>query len=282
MSNASSCAVEASLPRFVDDDLAPENSARIAEHLQSCQICREHERTLRQLISDLRAPVLSDFDARAHARDVLAAISSSRSERPALPLRAARWLALAATAIAALLPLGYMAVRAPSSSSELQARGGGDKTPSIARDVGVELYAGNLGHEPLAPLRPGATLNAEQALTAGYRNLGAQPVSMLLFALDARGTIHWISPRFSDPQTDPVATVLPPSPELRLLPTTVVFDEPAPGVMRVFTVLRSTPMHVSDVEALDTRANNLSARDITRRIPDAQARETTLRVEESE
>jgi hypothetical protein len=103
-------------------------------------------------------------------------------------------------------------------------------------------------------------------------------VSLLLFALDVRGTIHWISPRFVDPQEDPAATLLVPTQQERLLPTTVVFDDPAPGPLRVFTVLSAKATHVSDIESLAPGAGALNARDITRRLPHAEVRETTLQI----
>ena len=262
---------EASLLRFVDDDLSQEDTERMRAHLRACQACREQEAALRTLRADVRAPLPHELDVAGHVRAVMAALLEADARRPRARRRVPL-LAAAALAAAALLSIGLRA-RPPSSS--FQARGGGVST--IARDVGVQLYASGLS---LRPLPPGAAIPADAALTAGYRNLSARPVSLLLFALDARNTVHWISPRYSDASEDPLATELPATLDERVLPTTVVFEDVALGALRVISVISAAPTHVSDIEGL--AATGLNPRDITRRLPHAEVRETVLRVAAAE
>jgi hypothetical protein len=271
------CPPETLVLRFVDDDLLREEHERVEAHLLRCAVCREHEQTLRQCIADIQAPLLLDFDVQRHASAVMAAldVATTPEVNSHVPRPRARQVVFALMASAALLPLGYLAVHTRTSVPTWQARGGEVRGPNIARDVGVQLYA-NLGTPE--PLLPGAEITAEVPLTAGYRNISTQAVSLLLFGLDARGVVHWVSPRFSDAREDPAATLLPTASSEQLLSTTVVFDDLAPGMLRVFTVLSATPMHVSDIEALASNANGFDPRDITRRLPQAEVRETALRV----
>lgn len=258
---------EASLLRFVDDDLSNEETERVRAHLQSCQACREQEAALRVLRSDVQAPLPHELDVAGHVRAVMAAVARADAQQP----RASRRLPLTAAGALAAAVLLALGLRARTPGSSFQARGGGAST--IARDVGVQLYAQG---PMLRPLPPGAAIPADAALTAGYRNLSARPVSLLLFALDARNTVHWISPRYSDAREDPLATELPATLDERVLPITVVFEDVAPGALRVISVISAAPTHVSDIEGL--AATGLNPRDITRRLPHAEVRETVLRV----
>jgi hypothetical protein len=269
------CPGEASLLRFVDDDLSHEELERVRGHLLGCQSCRDQERALRQLPADLHAPLPAQLDVAAHVRDVMAAVAARGPGKLERPRRLASQAAATALAAGVLLSIGYWGSRSHAPLGDFQARGGGVST--IARDVGVQLYTQGT---VLRPLPPGAALPADAALTAGFRNLSARPVSLLLFAVDARNSVHWISPRYSDAQSDPLATVLPVSADERVLPTTVVFDDVATGALRVIAVISAAPSHVSDIESL--AATSLNPRDITRRLPEAEVRETVLRVDASE
>jgi hypothetical protein len=268
----SACPSETSLLRFVDDELSQEELVRVREHLLSCQPCREQERALQQLSADLHAPLPAQLDVAAHVRDVMAALAARGAAKPERPRRLASLAAATALAAGVLLSIGYRESRSHAPLGGFQARGGGVST--IARDVGVQLYTQDT---LLRPLPPGAALRADAPLTAGFRNLSARPVSLLLFAVDARNSVHWISPRYSDAKSDPLATVLPVSADERVLPTTVVFDDVAAGALRVIAVISAVPSHVSDIESL--AATSLNPRDITRRLPEAEVRETVLRVD---
>jgi hypothetical protein len=179
----------------------------------------------------------------------------------------------AACAICVALYLGF---RATPEEDTWRARGGPIEA-TIARDVGVQPYAVQGG---LRPLGSGAAIAADTPLTAGFRNLGRAPVFLLLFAVDALRTVHWISPEYTRRETNPVSTVLPVSTEEQALGTTAVLADVPPGPLRIVAVITATPAHVSDVESLE--GLELNAFRLVRQIPGADVRETVVEVRETE
>jgi len=143
----------------------------------------------------------------------------------------------------------------------------------MGRDVGVQPYVVQGG---LRPLVPGATIDAATPLTAGFRNLGEVPAFLLLFAVDARGVVHWISPKYVRAEDDPPSTPLPGSVGERLLDTTAVLEDVSAGPLRVVAVLTSAPAHVSDIESLAN--SDLTAGRVARRLRGAEVRETLVEV----
>jgi hypothetical protein len=84
-----------------------------------------------------------------------------------------------------------------------------------------------------------------------YRNLDTSgAVYLLAFVVDARGTVHWLYPAYTDASEDPASLLLPPRSEDTPLSDTVVLDTPAQGPARLVTVLSREPLHVSDIESL--------------------------------
>jgi hypothetical protein len=145
--------------------------------------------------------------------------------------------------------------------------------PSLSRDVGVQLYA---QESALRPLSSGSSIGTTTALTAGLRNLGPQRAHLLLFAIDSRQVVHWIAPEFTAPGSDPEATSIAAATGERLLPTSAVFDDLAPGPLRVVAVITATPTRVSEVETLS--AEKLSDSALLARFPRAEIRQILLQV----
>jgi hypothetical protein len=110
----------------------------------------------------------------------------------------------------------------------------------------------------------------------GVRNLGQGPAYALLFAIDSRQVVHWIAPEFKEPGSDPEALHIVPLRDERLLSTQVVFDDLAPGPLRIVTLVSSEPSHVSQVEALSP--SELGSATLSQRFPHAEAREVTVTV----
>jgi hypothetical protein len=137
----------------------------------------------------------------------------------------------------------------------------------------VQPYAVGGG---LRPLVSGSTIDVTTPLTAGFRNLGETPAFLLLFAVDARSVVHWISPAYTQSDDDPASTRLSGFTREQMLGATVVFEDVSAGPLRVVAVITSAPAHVSDVESL--AGTGLSAARLTRRLPGAEVRETTLDV----
>lgn len=265
------CPSEAELLSFADASLAPEQLRRIDKHLERCSSCAKQVLALSELSADIAAEVPQPgFDVGEHVSGVM-----GRLDEPKLEAPRARWLAWAgglAAAAALVLVVGTRA-RAPEPPS-FAARGA-PAAASLSRDVGLQLYA----HEAsLRPLGSGSLIHPETALTAGLRNLGTERAHLLLFAVDARQAVHWIAPEFTAPGSNPEAATIVASPNERLLPSAAVFDDLAPGPLRVVAVITAEPTHVADVEALN--ASQLDDAGLLARFPRAEIRQILLQVSE--
>lgn len=269
------CPNEAKLVQFVDGALSLDESERMTEHVAGCVLCRRHDQALRTLIADVHADEDLELDVKTHVRVVMGRLETgppAAGERPfawGAPAWS-RWLAAAVAAGAVTLPVHH-ALRSGHGSEELQARGSAI-SPTLGRDVGVQAYALRQGLEPLSS---GAIVDGATPLTAGYRNVGRRPAFLLMFAVDAAGVVHWISPPYVSPQDDPVSTTLLRTADERVLGTTAVFDDLAAGPLRIVAVITPSPAHVSDVETLGA---DVTPGRLARRLPGAEVRETLLEV----
>lgn len=266
--------------RYVDADLTPEQVERFESHLAGCPACSRELAELRALLADVAAPLPdTELDVPSHVAAVMARLDEP--VRKPHVLQHALFGAAAVLAAAAALALFVRGsepgsewdVRAPGlDAGELVARGG-PRESSPSQRVGVELYAAD---PALRALRAGHTLRAGTPLTAGVRNVSAAPVHLLLFAVDASDTVHWIAPAYTALGTDPEATPIAPSPEERLLPTAATFDDLALGPLRVFAVMAPAEQRVSAVEGLP--AAELSVDGLRKRFPAAEIHVISLQV----
>ncbi len=276
------CPDEAGLLHFVDGALPVEETERLRAHVADCPRCGPRVAALRTVLGDLAAADFPPFDAREHARAVRARIdriertTSAAAREPRSPRRAFAW---ALGSLAAAVFVVVLGLRTPSGT--WQPRGGVDpnlrveagQASDLRRDVGVRIFAA--GPAP-NPLREGAVISTDTPLTAGLRNLGRSPAFVLLFAVDERRKVHWISPAFTRREDDPPSTPVPAALEERVLPTTVVLEDVPAGTLRLLAVITATPAHVSDVEALE--GSDVVAERIERAIPGAEVRETRVQV----
>jgi hypothetical protein len=265
------CPTDEDRVRLVDGSLSPEEAERVQAHVARCQRCREHDEVLRELIADLKAAVPALVDARAHARAVMDRLDRPVVSRPR-PRRALWFGGASSAAACALIVGGYLVSRAPPAAGTWQARGAHTQ-PTLGRDVGVQPYA---ARGELRPLASGATIDDATPLTAGFRNLGSAPAFLLLFAVDARHVVHWISPRYLRLEDDPVSTGLPTTTAEHVLATTAVLEGVVPGPLRIVALITSTPAHVSDVESLGGAELTLGR--LVSRLPGADVRETVVEV----
>ena len=268
------CPFETELLLFVDNDLPPERADREQAHLTECPTCREEEARLRTMIADVRVRLAPGFDVRAHVEEVMSRLDRPRKGATS-GLRRSLWTATAAGSLVATLALVvYLgARRAPDPASETWRARGGSAASSLARDVGVWPCA-----IEAAPrrLERGATIRRDTQLSALVRNAGQTPAFLLLFAVDERGDVHWISPSYERADTDPPSTLLSAGIEQRLLATTAVLDGVPAGRLRIVAVIGRAPARVSDVERLDQP--QLTARGIASRFAGAEVRETLVQV----
>jgi len=264
------CPSSHDLLRLLDGETTRNEEVPLRDHLAGCADCRRQSASLAQLLGDVAAPVAAVATANASVERVRQAIQSTStapSPRPAAHRALARLgggFVVAAAAVALLI-----AGRFTSPDVAFQPRGGGARS-DLARRVGIALYA------PIGDaLRDGATLPARAPLTAAYRNLETErSLRLLLFAIDARGEIHWLYPAYSSDGTDPEATHLGYSPSETALPESVVFEDPAPGAMRLVTVVTPTSLRVSAIEAL--APDQLTRAALQRRWPDSLVEELNV------
>jgi hypothetical protein len=265
------CPTEAELLGFVDADAPPEQLARIEKHLELCSACARQVMALSVLASDVAAPLdQPPLDVTEHLAGVM-----KRLDTPVSAPRWARWLRWGggvALAAAALLSIAKLQ-RPAEEAGELVARGG-PGAASLSRHVGIQLYAQQTS---LAALGSGSRITRGTPLTAGLRNVGREPAYLLLFAVDSRHEVHWIAPEYTTVGEDPEATPIAAAAGERLLPSAAVFDDLAPGSLRVVAVLSRSPLRVSDVEALP--ASELGAEKLLERLPRAEIRQFLLEVE---
>lgn len=270
--NSKPCPAEAELLAFADAALSPEQLRRVERHLEVCSSCAQQVSTLSQLLEDVAAPVAAPaLDVTEHVNAVMKRVDALN--RPAGNAR--RGLGALAVGLAAAAGVAFVLAKGlqPEEPQSYFAARGGPNEVALSRDVGVQLYA---QADTLSPLAAGGSIRASTALTAGLRNSGKVPVSLLLFAVDSRHAVHWIAPEYSVPGSNPRAVSLLPGPAERLLPTSAVFDDLGPGSLRVIALISSEPAHVAEIEALT--AHELTSEGLTKRFPRAEVREVTLTI----
>lgn len=257
------------LVRLIDTDLSPEQVERAERHLAECSSCAREFSELKTLVSDLRAPLPgAPLDVAAHVDAVMARLDTT--EKTVTRSRRALFGGALAAAAAAVLILALKRNEPDAPAGVWTARGSGAEG-SLSQNVGLTLYA---RESSLRTLSNGASVRADVAFTAGLRNLGDEPVHLLLFALDAKGAIHWIAPEYTVAGTDPMAMSVVPSATERLLPTAVAFDDIAAGLLRVVAVITKEPRRVSEIETL--AASELRSERLRHRFPGADVRELAL------
>lgn len=264
------CPDGAELLHFADAGLAPEQLERIEAHLRTCKACTHTMNELEQLKQDIAAPLpAAALDVHSHVTGVMARIDTAANERPKVYRRArvtgVPLAAAAALAVVALRPIG-------PSGSEFSARGGRSE-PTLSRDIGVQLYT---KQGELRPLSSGARVPRNVAFTAGLRNLAKTPAHLLLFAVDAQREVHWIAPEYTDANSNPVATVIAPSREERLLPSAVVFDDLAEGTLRIVALIAGHTMHIADVERIAKAELNDTG--LMKHFPRAELRQISVQI----
>lgn len=262
----SPCPAELDLVRLVDNDLLPEDRQRVQEHVAICSRCGEQIAILKTLVLDLRAVPQPASSLEARREQVLARIAVKRPHKP----RALVWFSVASSAAAGFALAWFVA--SDGHDLALQARGG-HGVRSLSRDVAVQLYvqAGKL-----EPVSSGDHLAQNSRFTVGLRNLGSTQAYVMVVLIDAANTLHWVTPDYQRADEDPSSTPLPSARLERTLPTSVAFDELAPGPLRAVSLISPRPLQVSALEQLPKSA--LSTLALSQHFPEAEVRELTLDV----
>ncbi len=266
------CPSEDDLIALLDGEATENRAAELRAHLRGCASCQATQASLERLRDDIAA--LVDVPEEATAPRILERIQAAPvapmqarpSRRLVYPLAAAGVLAVAAAA--ALWP------RLSGDPGTFAARGHGPEgvVRSLHRDVGVTVRRSTAG---LPPLADGEGVSGETTYAVTYRNLGAGASAFLMvLAVDSAHAVHWIYPAYLDAKDDPSSVPLDHAVENHLLPATVTLDSPAPGELRVITLVTPRPLRVSQIEAL--KGPEIAAGPLRARFPEADVAGITL------
>jgi hypothetical protein len=248
--------------RLLDGQLSEERANALRAHAAGCQACAKQLANGEGLLQRLAAPASeSSIELKAQ---LLRRVSQLPQTAAATAPMQAKWLPLGlagALALALLVP-AVSWLRRPETSA-FTPRGAGPA--AFVREVGARYY---IGGTKLQRLESGARLTAAAPIVTTYRNVSRHPAYLLSVAVDAVGKVHWLQPE--DGATEPLE--LRPNQGEDPLPEMVALDSPAPGPLRIVTLLSPTPVSPA-VLAVPPSEATLAAR-----FPEASISELTLTV----
>ncbi|MGQ0505126.1 MAG: anti-sigma factor family protein [Myxococcaceae bacterium] len=288
-----SCPSQSELFRLLEGELKERDADRIRSHTQGCASCQARlaeQQTLTSRIGAAFAPSTSD----AAVAQVMARLERAAPERAPTPWQWQPWALVAvAAAVAGVIWVsspragGPTLVQAPpvAPSAPVHASPSAHAPPSPAfasrgsqqplalhQQAGVALYE---VADPVKKLSHDSKVSARSSFVAGYTNLGsAGAVFLTLFAVDAKGEVHWLYPGHPTADQDPSSLTLAPARDLALLPEAVTLERPAPGPLRILSIVSRQPLKVSAVESLPPKELNEEA--LRARWPDASITATRV------
>jgi len=233
---------------LIDGEATENRAAELRAHASDCSHCTKELELQSQLVGDLAAPVPVAADAVSAVMRRL-----EKAERPAPRLGWRGW-ALAGGALAAAAAVTFLIV--PTSGSERGSFSARGHRVAWPQKVGVEVWA--IDSSP-RKLEAGAPLSPATPIVASYHNVDAVAAYLLLFAVDARGELHWAYPGFEDAKTDPEAVRLDPLQMKKVLPDSVMLDDLPAGPMELVTFISREPLHVSRIEALPASERSVAS-----------------------
>lgn len=253
------CITEERMLLWLDGGVAPNEVGALEAHVAGCADCRQSKRELETLVGDVGA--LAEVDAEAHVRSIrrriaqgdVVAASFGPASRRMLSKRNAVVVAFGALAVAAAT---WIVARAGHDDDGTFASRGVDAGRGLARDVGVSIY---VGRRDLARVSDGSPVKTDAAFTGAYTNVYGADVHLLLFAVDAKSTVHWLYPAYVNAHDDPTSVRLDRAERERLFTSSVVLDAPAKGPLRLVAVVTTAPLHVSNIETRAPSALTLQA-----------------------
>jgi hypothetical protein len=157
-------------------------------------------------------------------------------------------VALAAAACVGLAIAAWPVARPPEAApgeGQVAARGNGNTGLSAT----VQAFVGHAAPGAPPPLLEGAELRPGDGILVRYSNPTAHDVYLAVFAVDQRGSVHWIHPAYLDAATNPLSLRLAAGTTERVLPEIAEPEGAAPGALRVYALLSATPLDVKRVEA---------------------------------
>jgi hypothetical protein len=250
---------------LVDGEATENRATELRTHASDCSRCAHVLEEQRQLMRDLAAPVPVSADAVAA---VMRQLENAKSSARRFGWR--DWT-LAGCAVAVAAATAFLVVPATGTHEGLfSARG--HRVPWTQK-VGAEVWA--IESSP-RKLEAGSALSSATAIVASYHNIDAAAAYLLVFAIDARGEIHWAYPGFEDANTDPAAVRLEPLQMKKVLPDSVMLDDLPTGPVEFVTFISREPLHISRIESLP--APERSAGNLRARFPAARIESLPLRM----
>jgi hypothetical protein len=167
--------------------------------------------------------------------------------------RMLRWGALAAAI--ACIPLGVGFLRGRREAEEFRVKGDAPREPDgTDRDRWSGVDAFHVGSVLSGePRRLGDRLPRGDGLLFSYSNLGPQPFAyLMIFAVDAQGSVRWFHPAYEREGTDPASIPITKGEANVPLPELIHHDWP-PGALSIHVLFSRKPLRVSQVEALLAR-----------------------------
>jgi hypothetical protein len=249
--------------RLLDGEATHNEETTWRAHLAGCARCRaEHDR-LGRLLADVAATV-DGAPVKKAIEQVMQAVARGQTREE---VARSRWpWVLGSTAFAAILTV---LIWTYPPAGRFQPRG--TAGAALSRRVDITLHG---PPQALEPLDDGAYLTAATPLVAHWRSLERAPVYLLLFAVDARSDVHWLYPAYTDRVTDPAAVPLSHTVDERVMPESVLLEDPAQGPLRLISLVTREPLHVSAIERMapaELRAERLQAH-----FPDASVTEVDV------
>ncbi len=261
-------------PQLVDRQLPEEQAQALRAHARSCSRCLAELRDIEAVVARIAAPLEPASPTDEAVARVMRRVRAGPAEQRARTRWNRPW---AGGAVAAALAAGIaVLVLRPMSGSPSQeewamARGTA-AAASLGRSVGITFYTPLTG---TAPLAPGARVPVASGFGVRYRNVDTRgPVFLLAFAQDARGEVHWLYPAHLSEDANEPSVRLEAAQEPRALEEVVVLEAPAPGPLRLVSVVSRAPLGVRDIESLAPEARTPEA--LRERWPDASVESVSV------
>ncbi|NMO15696.1 hypothetical protein HPC49_02395 [Pyxidicoccus fallax] len=260
--------------RLIDRQLPEEMAQSLRAHASGCSRCQAELRDTESLAARIAAPLEPAASTDEAVARVMLRVRPGPAERRAQARWSRPWaggaVAAALAAGIAVLVLRPMPVRPPGE--ETATARGSAAVASLGRGVGITFHTAGTG---TTPLTSGAVVPAESGFGVRYRNVDTRgPVYLLAFAQDARGEVHWLYPAHLSEDANEPSVRLEAASEPRVLEEVVVLEEPAPGPLRLVSVVTRAPLGVKDIESLAAEARTPEA--LQQRWPEASVESVSV------
>jgi hypothetical protein len=236
------CPAPEELLRSELGELVTHRANDIARHVATCAACIQRQRAQRALFEELAAPPALPLSDGAFVEGVLRRRDLTDRTATGSPRNSLPW-AVGLAAVVAMAAAWAIVPRLGQHEGTFTARGAKHETSEVAFVEVLRVRANGL-----EPIR-GTTLHPGDGINVRYTNPSKLPRYLMVFVLDSQREVHWIYPAYLDPGSNPDAVELAPQTTARLLDEAVEPEAPAPGPLRIVTLVMDRPLTVKDVEA---------------------------------